>query len=56
MECSKIKNLQEKNYIPQFVLVITSSETTLKNFFYLMPQLLVQPRGQIHFFTFRYFK
>ena len=27
-----------------------------RNFFYLMAQLLVGPRRQIHFFTFRYFK
>ena len=31
------------------VLVITSSERTPRNSFYLMVQLLVEPRGQIHF-------
>ena len=31
------------------VLVITSSERTPRNFFYLMAQLLVGPREQIHF-------
>ena len=32
------------------VLVITSSEKTRRNFFYLMAQLLVGPREQIFFF------
>ena len=39
------------------VLVITSSERTLRNYFYLMAQLLVGPCGQIHFYILiRYFK
>ena len=31
------------------LLVITSSERSPRNSFYLMVQLLVEPRGQIHF-------
>ena len=38
------------------VLVITSSEKTPRNSFYLMAQLLVGPKEQIHFLHFSYFR
>ena len=47
MECSEIKNFQEKNNIPQVVPCNDKfrNNLTLRNFFYLMAQLLVGPRG-----------